>query len=127
MLQGTAIAAPPCFAQFVLMSAATASHTSALRLETTTRAPSAAICSAMDLPMPLVEPVMTATLPDRSNIGGMSLMRFLACVFVRAHPMRSAQAVRAPAGRPQRPPVVSGAVCGQAGRRPALHDRQGAV
>src|SRR3546814_6810338 len=83
MLPGTAIAAPPFFAPFVLMSAATASHTSALRLETTTRAPSAAICSAMNLPMPLVEPVMTATLPDRSNIGGMSLMRFLACVFVR--------------------------------------------
>src|SRR5690606_23154461 len=43
------------------------SQASALRLEITTRAPARANSSAMDLPMPLVEPVMTATLPVRSK------------------------------------------------------------
>src|SRR5579864_5974798 len=50
-----------------LISAATFSQLSCLRLETTTRAPWAAICTAMALPMPRLEPVMRATFPDRSN------------------------------------------------------------
>ena len=57
MLQGMTIASPPAF----LMPAATASHASALRLETTTLAPSEAMISAAERPMPLLEPVMTAT------------------------------------------------------------------
>src|SRR3546814_9922887 len=70
MLQGMATASPGPRAHFALISAATVSQMSALRLDTTTLAPWAAICSAIDLPMPLVEPVTTATLPDRSNISG---------------------------------------------------------
>jgi hypothetical protein len=54
------------------MPAATASQLSALRLEITTRAPWAAICCAMALPIPRLEPVISATLPDRSksDMGG---------------------------------------------------------
>src|SRR5688572_26361139 len=49
------------------MPAATASQASCLRLEITTLAPCAASASAIAFPMPLVEPVTTATLPCRSN------------------------------------------------------------
>ena len=51
-------------------SVRTASQASALRLETTTLAPARAIASAIDLPMPRVEPVTKATLPCRSNGDG---------------------------------------------------------
>ncbi|MNC85291.1 hypothetical protein D3C83_08820 [compost metagenome] len=64
-LQGTAIASWPRAAN----SARTASHTSALRLDTTTRAPALAICSMMDLPMPRDDPVTSATLSFRLNMG----------------------------------------------------------
>jgi hypothetical protein len=47
--------------------AAVASQASALRLEMTTRAPWRAMCMAIALPMPRLEPVMRATLSDRSN------------------------------------------------------------
>ena len=57
MLQGMTMASPPA----LRMPAATASHGSALRLEITTLAPSAAMISAAERPMPLLEPVMTAT------------------------------------------------------------------
>ena len=50
-----------------LIAAATSSQGPALREEITTLAPWAAICSAMALPMPREEPVITATLPVRSN------------------------------------------------------------
>jgi hypothetical protein len=50
-----------------LISAATASHGPALREEMVTLAPCWAMRSAMALPMPLEEPVITATLPVRSN------------------------------------------------------------
>src|SRR4051794_29990375 len=50
-----------------LISLATWSQTSCLREEITTLAPCSAIRSAMALPMPRVEPVMTATLPFMSN------------------------------------------------------------
>src|SRR5215211_4187055 len=63
MLQGMAAASPPCSA----ISRATASHASALRLEITTLAPSAAMLSAMARPMPRLDPVMTATLSVRWN------------------------------------------------------------
>src|SRR5262245_17459369 len=63
MLQGITSASPPTF----LMPAATASQASALRLETTTLAPSEAMISAAARPMPLLEPVMTATCPERSK------------------------------------------------------------
>ena len=63
MLHGMTIASPPAF----LIAATTSSQASALRLETTTLAPSAAMISAAERPMPRLEPVMTATWPDRSN------------------------------------------------------------
>jgi hypothetical protein len=63
MLQGMTIASPPAF----LMPAATVSQASALRLETTTLAPSEAMISAAARPIPLLEPVMTATWPERSK------------------------------------------------------------
>jgi hypothetical protein len=59
MLAGIAIARPaPCAAS---IAAATLSHASRLRDETTTRAPASAMRSAMARPMPRVDPVMTAT------------------------------------------------------------------
>ena len=62
-LQGWAITSKPCFSN----SARTASQASALRLETTTLQPARASSSAMDLPMPRVEPVTIATRPFKSN------------------------------------------------------------
>ena len=65
MLAGTEIAVPgTCLA---LIAAATASQASCLRLEITTFAPCTAISSAIALPMPREEPVMTTTLPVMSN------------------------------------------------------------
>src|SRR5215472_15271760 len=49
------------------MPAATCSHISALRLDTTTFAPCSATRSTIARPMPLLEPVTTATLPVISN------------------------------------------------------------
>src|SRR5262249_24371580 len=49
------------------MDWATASTPSCLRLETTTRAPKAASARATASPMPLLAPVIMATLPVRSN------------------------------------------------------------
>ena len=49
------------------IASATSSQASALRLETTTLAPCAAIVSAMERPMPRLDPVMTATWPVRSK------------------------------------------------------------
>jgi hypothetical protein len=51
------------------ISAAASSQAGALRDETTTLAPDSARCMAIDLPMPLLEPVTTATLPVRSKSG----------------------------------------------------------
>src|SRR3954452_11899862 len=63
MLQAMTWASPPA----LRMPAATSSQASALRLEITTLAPSLASSSADERPMPRLEPVMTATLPVRSN------------------------------------------------------------
>src|SRR5438445_12556628 len=63
MLQGMTWASPPD----LLMPSATSLQASALRLETTTLAPSFASSSAEERPMPRLEPVTTATLPVRSN------------------------------------------------------------
>src|SRR5215470_1575835 len=63
MLHAMTEASPPCWR----MSCATASQTSALRLEITTVAPSRAIASALARPMPRLEPVTIATLPSRAN------------------------------------------------------------
>ena len=63
MLAGIAIASPP----EERMAFATCSQTSALRLEITTFAPAFARCSAIERPMPRVDPVTMATLPLRSN------------------------------------------------------------
>src|SRR5687767_8926264 len=60
---GTAIWAP----RAALIPAATWLQASALRLETTTLAPCSARRSAIALPMPLVEPVTSATFPVRSK------------------------------------------------------------
>src|SRR5271165_4117847 len=60
-----AMAVPaPCAA---LIASAVARHAAILRLEITTLAPCSAIASAMARPMPREEPVMTATLPLKSN------------------------------------------------------------
>src|SRR5258705_9186503 len=63
MLHAMGVASPPS----LLIAAATSVHLSALRLEITTFAPARAIASAIARPMPLVEPVITATFPVRSN------------------------------------------------------------
>src|SRR5476649_2803214 len=65
MLQGMTVALPPAF----LISAAASSQTGALRDDTTTLAPDKARCMAIALPMPLLEPVTTATLTVRSKSG----------------------------------------------------------
>src|SRR6202140_3491814 len=65
MLQAMTRASPPA----LLMPSATSLQASALRLEITTLAPSFASSSAEERPMPRLEPVMTATLPARSNGG----------------------------------------------------------
>src|SRR3954464_3529143 len=64
MLAATAAASPP----FALIPLTTSSQAGSLRLETTTLAPCAAICSQIARPMPRLPPVTTATLPVRSNI-----------------------------------------------------------
>ena len=85
------IASPPAF----LMPAATASQASALRLEMTTLAPSEAMISAAARPMPLLEPVMTATWPERSK-GFFMALRCLPALYVNLLPRpRSAPRVRA--------------------------------
>src|SRR5262249_48123310 len=56
-------ASPPCSR----MSRATASQASAFRLDITTVAPSRAIASALERPMPRLEPVTIAILPLRAN------------------------------------------------------------
>src|SRR5436305_12685817 len=50
-----------------LIALATRSHASALRLDTTTLAPCSARRRTIASPMPLVEPVTSATFPVRSN------------------------------------------------------------
>src|ERR1039457_6757612 len=64
ILHGSEIASKP----LPVNSLVTSAQASALRLEITTFAPACAISSAMDLPMPLVEPVVSATLPVKSNM-----------------------------------------------------------
>src|SRR3954454_23246694 len=63
MLQAITWTSPPV----LRIPAATSSQASALRLEITTLAPSLANSSAEERPMPRLEPVITATLPVRSN------------------------------------------------------------
>src|SRR5215212_327456 len=63
MLQAITWASPPA----LRIPAATSSQASVLRLEITTLAPSLANRSAEERPMPRLEPVITATLPVRSN------------------------------------------------------------
>src|SRR4051794_16604375 len=83
MLQGITWASPPA----LRIPAATSSQASALRLEITTLAPSLANSSAEERPMPRLEPVITATLPVRSNgvdfMGGCSLFCTLVALFFR--------------------------------------------
>src|SRR5689334_3819638 len=69
MLAGTAMAEPGYLA---LISAATSSQGPALRDEIVTLAPCSAMRSAMALPIPREDPVMTATLPVRSNSSPMT-------------------------------------------------------
>src|SRR6516164_3018497 len=79
------------------ISAATAAQLSLLRLDITTRAPCCAICTAIALPIPRLEPVMRATLPDRSNIllmrGSPALLRVRERQFDSAPGHRSNQSV----------------------------------
>src|SRR6478672_5744298 len=63
MLQGMTWASPPA----LRIPSATSWQASILREEITTLAPSLARSSAEERPMPRLEPVMTATLPVRSN------------------------------------------------------------
>src|SRR5436190_19919827 len=65
MLHGITVACPPA----LRISAAASSHTGALRDDTTTLAPANARCIAIALPIPLLDPVTTATLPVRSKSG----------------------------------------------------------
>src|SRR5450756_182251 len=65
MLAGIAIAAPAPLT--ALMAWATSAHGSGLRDEITTCAPCSAMRSAIALPMPRDEPVITATFPAREN------------------------------------------------------------
>src|SRR5512134_2847878 len=65
MLAGTEIARPA--PNLALIASATCWHGSALRDEITTLAPCSAKRSAMALPMPRDDPVMTATLPSSEN------------------------------------------------------------
>src|SRR3954463_15440292 len=64
MLAATAVASPP----LALIAFTPSSHAGSLRLEPTTLAPCAAICSQIERPIPRLPPVTTATLPARSNI-----------------------------------------------------------
>src|SRR5229473_1720828 len=74
ILQAMTWASPPA----LLIPSATSLQASALRLEITTLAPSLASSSAEERPMPRLEPVMTATLPVRSNgVFFTALLRFL--------------------------------------------------
>src|SRR5262245_24982086 len=79
MLQGITVASPPS----ALIALATSSQASALRLETTTLAPRPAIVSAIDRPIPRLEPVISATLPAISN-GDFILLSTLRCI--QQHP-----------------------------------------
>src|SRR5690242_13017792 len=65
MLAGTEIARPAPY--LALIASATCWQGSALRDEITTLAPCSARRSAIALPMPREDPVMTATLPSREN------------------------------------------------------------
>ena len=58
-LPGTDSASPPA----LLISATTCSHASALRAQTATSASASAYACAIDLPMPRLAPVTSATLP----------------------------------------------------------------
>src|SRR5437899_9430161 len=87
MLQGMTWASPPA----LRMPAATPSQASALRLETTTLAPSFASNSAEERPMPRLEPVMTATLPVRSN--GVDF-KVTSCGLAQCSSLRGAQATK---------------------------------
>src|SRR5271167_1103418 len=62
-VQAMAVPAP----RAALIASAVALHAAILRLEITTLAPCSAIASAMARPIPREEPVMTATLPLKSN------------------------------------------------------------
>src|ERR1051325_7011284 len=65
-----------------LMSAATFAQASALRLHTTTLAPWSASRWTMGSPMPLVEPVTSATLPVRSNRSMRVLLEYRSDAFL---------------------------------------------
>src|SRR3954469_4316537 len=99
MLQGMTCASPPAFR----MPSAAASQASALRLEITTFAPSFARSSAEERPMPRLEPVMTATLPVRSNgVDGTDAS------FLRSPDEAKRNPGPAPAAFPDYPPLHSG-------------------
>src|SRR5437868_1458290 len=70
MLQAMTVASPP----LLLMPAATSSQASALRLEITTLAPSSAQCSAIERPIPRLDPVTIATFPSSPNGDGMAFL-----------------------------------------------------
>src|SRR5215471_11707364 len=67
MLHGIGKATSWPFPYFALISLATRSQASALRLEMMTLAPCSAIRSAIASPIPFVDPVTRAILPVRSN------------------------------------------------------------
>src|SRR5579871_2974690 len=75
MLQAMTCASPPA----LRTPAATSSQASALREEITTFAPNLASSSAEERPMPRLEPVTTATCPERSK--GVDFMG----VFLKRH------------------------------------------
>src|SRR5258707_362089 len=68
MLHAMEIAIPAPYLSLIAL--VTSSQAGSLREDTTTLAPCSAIRSAMARPMPRDEPVMTATLPFKSNNSG---------------------------------------------------------
>src|SRR5438270_10659004 len=101
MLQAITWASPPA----LRIPPATSSQASALRLEITTLAPSFAKSSAEERPMPRLEPVITATLPVRSNgvdcMGTYSLLVRLLLSFRHGGARRRSFASRRCPGHPR--------------------------
>src|SRR5579883_111738 len=89
MLAAKAVASPP----LALMPFTTSSQAGSLRLDTTTLAPCAAICSQIERPMPRLPPVTTATLPERSNIVALLMSASLPLRRVQERPDRVNDAV----------------------------------
>src|SRR5437762_1799380 len=95
MLAGTAMAEPE---RLALSAPATSSQALALREEMATLAPCSARRWAIALPMPLVDPVTTATLPVRSKSSGSLVRVSVAMADIWRAPLNARLICRAPLG-----------------------------